>query len=438
MAMRLLTKMRFLNSASTIRHFHMSPALQKLTQFTLSDIGEGIREVTIREWFVKVGDNVEQFDDLCLVESDKASVTITSRYDGIIKSLHYEIGDTALVGKPLVDIDTLEGEQDDSKTDETKAHKEAEIPPKLKTEPTAFNVDQMFNKKLATPAVRRIAMENNISLTDVPGTGKAGRVMKEDILNFLNQVGEQPKKLPRDEEQVVPSSGEKVVPVSGIKKVMVKTMTESSKIPTFGFYDEVNLTKLVELRNDIKDFAKSKGTTITYLPFFIKAMSKCIEMYPEVNSVLDESNENIIIKYYHNIGIAVDTPKGLVVPNIKNVQNLSISQINRELNIIMENGRNGKLLPSDMSKGTISISNIGAIGGTYAVPLINPPEVCILAIGKIRPVLQLNEENKVVNTYVCYLSWTADHRLIDGATMARFSNMFKQYVENPPLLILDL
>uniref|UniRef100_A0A170W977 Lipoamide acyltransferase component of branched-chain alpha-keto acid dehydrogenase complex, mitochondrial n=1 Tax=Triatoma infestans TaxID=30076 RepID=A0A170W977_TRIIF len=113
-------------------------------------------------------------------------------------------------------------------------------------------------------------------------------------------------------------------------------------------------------------------------------------------------------------------------------------QINRELNILMDNGRNGKLMPSDMSKGTISISNIGAIGGTYAVPLINPPEVCILAIGKIRSVLQLNEENKVVNSHVCYLSWTADHRIIDGATMARFSNMFKQYIENPHLLILDL
>ncbi|XP_073987348.1 dihydrolipoamide branched chain transacylase E2 [Rhodnius prolixus] len=437
MALRLLTKMRFFNSALTVRHFHLTSAAQKLTQFTLSDIGEGIREVTVKEWFVKVGDNVEQFEDICLVESDKASVTITSRYDGIIKNLYYEVGDIALVGKPLVDIDTIESEQEEPKPDVTKAGKVGETPPIPKTEQIIHNVD-IYNKKLATPAVRRIAMEYNVKLTDVPGSGKDGRIMKEDILNFLNQATKKTEKLPTDEVQVVPTGGEKIVPVSGIKKVMVRTMIESSKIPTFGYYDEVNMTKLVELRKDIKYFSKSKGITITYLPFFIKAMSKCIEIYPELNSSLDESNENIIIKYYHNIGVAVDTPKGLVVPNIKNVQNLSIAQINRELNTLMDNGRNGKLLPNDMTKGTISISNIGAIGGTYAVPLINPPEVCILAVGKIRSVPQFNEDHKVVHSHVCYLSWTADHRIIDGATMARFSNLFKQYVENPSLLMLDL
>ncbi|KAK9509864.1 hypothetical protein O3M35_004764 [Rhynocoris fuscipes] len=278
-------------------------------------------------------------------------------------------------------------------------------------------------------------MEHNVSLENIPGTGKDGRIMKEDILNFLNKITK-PKEIQLDDQNS--NNEDKIIPITGIRKVMVKTMTESNKIPTFGFFDEINVTKLVNFRNDIKDLAKNNGINITYMPFFIKALSKSIDKFPEINSSIDENCENMIIKTNHNIGIAIDTPKGLVVPNIKNVQSLSIAQINKELNVLIEKGRKNQLTPYDFAKGTISISNIGALGGTYAVPLINPPEVCIVAIGAFRTVPKFIENDKIIKNFSCYLSWTADHRVIDGATMARFSNMFKYYIENPYYLLLDL
>ncbi|KAL3868353.1 hypothetical protein ACJMK2_041167 [Sinanodonta woodiana] len=428
----------------------------KVESFNLSDIGEGIREVEIKEWFVKVGDRVSQFESICEVKSDKAAVTITSRYDGIIRKIYYEVDDIALVGKPLVDIE-LDG-------DASADSKRIEV---VETESGSSADDLMTKDKgpsaLATPAVRKIAIENKINLSEVKGTGKDGRVMKEDILQFLEDKENKkkdtvkPTTVPKEQPLVPPLAKPKSVPslpqkptprpvigqnktepIKGIRKAMVKTMTEALKIPPFGYYDEVDVTQLVKLRYETKAVAEERGTRISYMPYIIKAASLALLQYPILNSSVDEKCENITYKVAHNIGLAMDTKEGLLVPNVKNVQSLTIFEIASELNRLQTLGDAGKLGAEDLTGGTFSLSNIGSIGGTYARPVIVPPEVAIGALGKIQVLPRFDENGHVKKAHIMFVSWSADHRIIEGATMARFSNLWKSYLENPSLMLLDL
>lgn len=454
MVLRVLFKANTLySSINKVRFYKTSAVLLKTVQFKLSDIGEGIREVTVREWSVEVGDVVSQFDNICSVESDKATVTITSRYDGKISKLYYEVGEVALVGKPLVDIDVKDGDVSIEESASVSSEK-----PELESSPVSLpssssetnnavkstenltsRVDHdpgYTNRALATPAVRRIAKENNINLSNVSPSGKKGRVLKEDILRHLTENEGKDGKV--TEKGSIHTPMETIIKIQGVKKVMVKSMTKSHSIPSFGYCDEIDMSKLVMMRNEVKDFAKSKNINITYMPFFIKALSKALLEYPILNASIDENCENIIMKASHNIGIAMDTKDGLIVPNIKSVQKLSIPEITSELNRLLKAGRESSLGPSDMSGGTITISNIGIIGGTYVRPLILPPEICIVGLGQTRLVPAISENGDVTKVYQMAASWTADHRVIDGATMARFNNLWKTYIENPNYLLLDL
>ncbi|KAL4236857.1 hypothetical protein ACF0H5_005242 [Mactra antiquata] len=447
------------------RSIHISPCLNEIVQFNLSDIGEGIREVQIKEWYVNVGDTISQFDSLCEVQSDKASVTITSRFDGVVSKLCYDVDDIALVGKPLVEIETdsstdtdkLEGKYDESSSSSSSSSdSESYMEQRLRG-----------HKTLATPAVRKISKENKVRLSDVKGTGRDGRILKEDILNFIagkqpgvtqeitppapavsqpiasSPVVQQPATTPTP---VIPP---KITPqpvlgedtterIKGIRKAMVKTMTAAQTIPPFGYYDEIDLTELVRFREMIKQQALQRGVKFSYMPVFIKAVSMALREYPILNSSVDEKVENITYKASHNIGLAMDTKDGLLVPNIKNVQSLSIYEIASELNRLHALGLAGKLGTDDLTGGTFSLSNIGSIGGTYARPVILPPEVAIGALGKIQALPRFDDEDNLVKRYIMQVSWSADHRVIEGATMARFSNLWKSYLENPTSMILDL
>ncbi|KAM3668599.1 lipoamide acyltransferase component of branched-chain alpha-keto acid dehydrogenase complex, mitochondrial isoform 2-T2 [Ammospiza maritima maritima] len=404
----------------------------QIVQFKLSDIGEGITEVTVKEWYVKEGDSVSQFDSICEVQSDKASVTITSRYDGIIRKLHYSIDDTAFVGKPLVDIEI------DASKGVASEEDVVETPPMSHEEHTHQEIKG--HKTLATPAVRRLAMENNIKLSEVVGTGKDNRILKEDILNYLaKQTGailppspkaeivppqrraEAVPAAPKDKARKIPlpvsrpiafAGKDKTEPVTGFQKAMVKTMSAALKIPHFGYSDEIDLTQLVQLREELKPVAEMRGVKLSFMPFFIKAS--------------------------HNIGVAMDTEQGLIVPNVKNVQVCSVFDIAVELNRLQSLGSAGQLGTSDLTGGTFTLSNIGTIGGTYAKPVILPPEVAIGAFGKIQVLPRFNSKGEVVKAQIMNVSWSADHRIIDGATMARFSNLWKSYLENPTSMLLDL
>ncbi|XP_043941711.1 lipoamide acyltransferase component of branched-chain alpha-keto acid dehydrogenase complex, mitochondrial isoform X2 [Protopterus annectens] len=430
----------------------------QIVQFKLSDIGEGITEVTVKEWYVKEGDSVSQFDSICEVQSDKASVTITSRYDGVIRKLYYNIDDIAFVGKPLVDIET------DAVKDVASEEDVVEAPAVSHEEQTHQEIKG--HKTLATPAVRRLAMENNIKLSEVVGTGKDGRILKEDILDYLSKqtgailppspeleiIPPPPKAEPspalaKTEPRVATKSVTKPVvftgkdrtePVKGFQKAMVKTMSAALKIPHFGYCDEIDVSQLVQLRQDIKASSEARGIKLSFMPFFLKATSLGLLQYPVLNASVDENCQNITYKASHNIGIAMDTQQGLIVPNVKNVQSLSIFEIAAELNRLQTLGSTGQLGTTELTGGTFTLSNIGTIGGTYAKPVIMPPEVAIGAVGKIQVLPRFNSKGEVTKAHIMNVSWSADHRIIDGATMSRFSNLWKSYLENPASMLLDL
>ncbi|XP_076168672.1 dihydrolipoamide branched chain transacylase E2 isoform X2 [Ptiloglossa arizonensis] len=386
--------------------------------------------------FVKAGDRVSQFDNICEVQSDKASVTITSRYDGLIKTVHYKVNDVALIGSSLLDI-----ELDDNNRN-TEAERIKDKPqPTIKTENMSSTVSEGMEhvvlngveKALATPAVRRIAMENNIKLKDVVSTGKGGRVLKEDILAHLEKKISASSAEKRVEEK---STAGKAVSIKGYSKHMWKTMTQSLSIPHFVYSDECNVGKLMNYRNEVKDSLREQGVSLSLMPFFVKAASRALEKVPQLNAWLDEDNQTIRVIENHNIGIAMDTPEGLIVPNIKSVQNLSILEIAKELNRLQELGRKTSLPLHDLTDTTFSLSNIGVIGGTYMKPVILPPQIVIGAFGKIQKLPQFDDKENVITANIISVSWAADHRVVDGVTMARYSNFWRYYVENPVFLLI--
>uniref|UniRef100_A0A182P7W6 Dihydrolipoamide acetyltransferase component of pyruvate dehydrogenase complex n=1 Tax=Anopheles epiroticus TaxID=199890 RepID=A0A182P7W6_9DIPT len=433
------------------RALHTTSVLDRVVSFHLSDIGEGIREVTVKEWYVKVGDVVEQFDNLCEVQSDKASVTITSRYDGKILKLHHDVDSIALVGKPLLDFDVEdeEGEESGSSSSDSSSDEEDAKPAPQQAAGQGVGGQAAVGKVLATPAVRRIAMENKVDLSKVPATGRNGRVLKGDVLEFLQVI---PKGTVKPHPSLVPPTGAKeqrkpeqpidlkqaetVVPLKGVAKAMIRSMTEALKIPHFAYCDEVDVSRLVEVRSQLKEEAARQGVKLTYMPFFLKAASNALLQHPILNSSFDEAAESVIYKSYHNISVAMQTPQGLVVPNVKHVEQKSILQIAHELNALQERGAKGALTPNDFANGTFALSNIGIIGGTYTHPVVIAPQVAIGGLGKTRVLPRFDEAGKVVPAHIMVVSWTADHRVIDGVTMASFSNLWKQYLENPNLLML--
>lgn len=452
--------------SSHARQFHTTTIQRaEIVKFHLSDIGEGIKEVTVKEWFINVGDKVSQFDQLCEVQSDKASVTITSRYDGIIKKIHFQVDEIAQTGDALVDIETI-GE-DDSSSSDSSSDSDAEV-----QELEAINVGEEspgkhHKKALAAPAVRRIATEHGVHITEVMGSGREGRVLKEDILSYIEQrKGEEAGSIKSHLKQpvqadaksgkpktesirsappsiktlpvTVASSEDKTVPLKGITKAMNKAMSESLKIPHFGYSDEIDIGRLVDVRKRLKASTAEKGIKLSYMPFFVKACSMALAEYPIMNSYFNAQQETITYKADHNIGVAMDTAHGLLVPNIKRVQLLSVLEIAQELNRLQELGWAGKLGESELKGGTFALSNIGSIGGTYASPVIFPPQVAIGAIGRVQALPRFDEHDNVIKAHIVKFSWSADHRVLDGATVARFSNAMKGYLEEPASMVMNL
>ncbi|VEN50904.1 unnamed protein product [Callosobruchus maculatus] len=454
-----------LKNTPQVRFYHIGSSLAARISFNLADIGEGIKEVVVKEWFVKEGDTVKQFDDICEVQSDKASVTITSRYDGVIAKLHYKIDDVALVGKPLVDI---EADQDDGPETQPEPQpkpeskpeipvKEVPLQPQPKQEavekisirreqgPVSSTTNEVVNSNngvLCIPAVRRLAKEHNLDLTKIKGTGRDGRILKEDVLNYLESLEAPPPPVQKlapttspSRVQSVPSDTDRVEPIKGFQKAMVKTMTESLNIPHFVYADELKITRLSELRKILK---ASHNQSISFMPFLIKAVSNALQRYPVLNSSIDDRCENVIYHARHNIGVAMDTKVGLAVPVIKDVQNLGILEINEELKRLIQSGKQGVFKPSDLAGGTFAVSNIGSIGGTYMKPVILPPQVAIIAIGTSQLLPRYDENRNIVPEEIANISVAADHRVIDGATVANFVKILKKQVENPYLLFLNI
>ena len=430
------------------------------TPFKLADIGEGISEVEITEWFVKEGDKVEEFDRLCEVQSDKATVEITSPHECTIESLAYAVGDMAKVGTPLLHM-ILEGEDAPDAPAEAPAAAAAAAAPAAAASGGAPSAAAAATggKVLATPATRHIAKQHNLDLGAVAGTGRDGRVTKEDVLAYMSGAAPAaaaaatpaaaapvaPAAAPAAPlpaatlKSAVPLAEDRVEPIKGIRKAMFAQMTAALAVPSFGFADEVRMDELMALRKVLKPMATAHGVpNFTLMPLLVKATSLALSEHPLLNSQISADGKQLVYKASHNIGVAMDTPSGLLVPNIKDVQQRTLLSIALELARLAADAKAGKLQPADLKGGTFTLSNIGNLGGTYTGPVINLPEVAIAGMGKIRPTPRFNDEGELVKEAVMQISWTADHRVIDGASMARFSNSWIGYLETPGTMLLHL
>ncbi|KAJ1966340.1 hypothetical protein IWQ62_002447 [Dispira parvispora] len=455
------------NNSLQRRAFSGTPSTFKVIPFNLADIGEGITECEIIQWFVKPGDSIAQFDKICEVQSDKASVEITSRYDGTVSKLHYEAGEMANVGKPLVDIE-VGGESDSvaespkTPSDTVAASATPQPAPTQPAEVKPFSLSSSGQEILTIPAVRRLAKENSVDLTKVTGTGKAGRITKEDVLRYMAGKQEQPAVTPQSTASVsvvAPVSQDEEKPLTAMQKAMFKSMTASLAIPHFGFSDEFEMDACMVQRQSLNQWLASQGTEsgfaiskVSYMPFFIKALSIALKKYPILNAALLNgdggiSQVKLLYRASHNIGVAMDTPQGLVVPNIKNVQNKSLLEIAEELQRLMVAGKANALTPADLQNGTVTLSNVGMIGGINLNPVLVTSQLCIGAIGKMRRLPRFEmvrdpqtgvESERVVPKHLVRVSWSADHRIIDGATMASFAAYWQHLLQNPSLMLAQL
>jgi len=410
--------------------------------FILPDIGEGIVECELVEWLVKEGEVIVEDQPIADVMTDKALVQIPAMHSGVVDKLYYKQGEIAKVHSPLFAM-TPEG---DSTTTES-VSTEPEVTPvaNLGTadvtaqKSTSVVADKIANnasiavdgKALASPAVRRVARELDINIHQVAGSGKKGRVYKDDVVAH-SQSG-------LCTLNTVVTGGTSVEPIRGIKKVMATAMQNSvSTIPHFTYCEEIDLTELIALRGELKEVYAKQDIKLTMMPFFMKAMSLAIKEYPLVNTKVNDDCTELTYFNDHNIGMAVDSKVGLLVPNIKQVQTKSILDLANDIMRLTNDARSGRVASEDLKGGTITISNIGAIGGTVATPIINKPEVAIVALGKLQKLPRFNEQGEVEARSIMQVSWSGDHRVIDGGTIARFCNLWKSFLEKPSHMLVHM
>ncbi|XP_078435800.1 2-oxoacid dehydrogenases acyltransferase family protein [Wolffia australiana] len=435
-----------LHSFKTSRHFSahgwVDPPAGAVVEVPLAQTGEGIAECEILKWFVHEGEDVDEFQSLCEIQSDKATMEITSRYKGKIQQILFSPGDTVKVGETLLKILVEENEADDKTLESLDAFDDLNSHEGELTNASLLNKES-YRGVNSTPAVRHLAKHYGLDINDIKGTGKNGRILKEDVINFAIGRGALPES---SKEEIINRGknddrmdfGDKVVHLTGFQRAMVKSMTNAVKIPHFHYLEEINFDALVKLKETFRDENNDPEIKHTYLPFLIKSLSLALGKHPLLNSsFLEESNE-IILKGSINIGVAVATPHGLAVPNIKKVQSLSILEITRELMRLQKLAATNKLHADDIAGGTLTLSNIGSIGGSFGCPLINSPEVAIIALGRIRNLPRFGSDGSVSSAATANVVIGADHRVIDGAAVARFCNDWKALIERPLSLLLHL
>ncbi len=414
-------------------------------KFCLPDIGEGIKDVIITDLLVKEQQNVNKNDTVLIVESDKASMEIPIKDDCIIKSIHIKVGDTVSPGDLLFNVNSINNKEiSNIKSNEQQVDKnKIDISTESKELAKVKELTKEQDKEpiiYTSPSVRKLARELNCDLKSIKGTGKNGRITIEDVKNnkSISEFKETDIKKSNDSNDIFNQSSKwgltEKLSLNTIKKTTAKRLHDSwASIPHVTQFDECDITKLDKIRKIIKSKNTDSKIKVSFIPFFIKAIQKVLEHYPIFNTSLSENGDYLIQKKYFNIGIAVNTDRGLVVPVIKDVNNKSIKSIAKELTILISKAKNKRLTIEDMSGGSITISSLGNIGGNFFTPLINPPEVAILGISKIniKPILI---SNKFRARKIIPISLSYDHRVIDGSDAANFTNFFSKLISNPTLL----
>ncbi|WP_027417718.1 dihydrolipoamide acetyltransferase family protein [Aneurinibacillus terranovensis] len=437
-------------------------------QFKLPDIGEGIHEGEIVKWHIKEGDQVEEDQIILEVQNDKAVVEIPSPVNGKVLSIKVEEGTVAVVGDVLVEFDA-EGAANETPAEapaEPSAPAQFQATPAQQPQAESTPVSQAQapvqqnnqpvdeNKKvLATPSVRKFARELGVNIRAVNGTGKNGRITREDVQQFANggqaapqalqtgaQAARETQAAPAAQAAVTTAAGlEERKPLKGIRKAIAAAMVKSAyTAPHVTVMDEVDVTKLVEMRERFKPIAAKKEVKLTYLPFIVKAVIAGLREFPEMNASIDDEKNEIVLKKYYNIGIATATDEGLMVPVVKEADRKPIWKIASDIAELAAKARDRKASADELKGSTFSITNIGSAGGMFFTPVINYPEVAILGVGRIAKKPVVNENDEVVVAPVLALSLSFDHRLIDGEMAQLFMNYIKQLLQNPELLVMEV
>lgn len=381
--------------------------------FALPDLGEGMAEAEIRRWLVREGDSVEEHQTVLEVETDKAVVEVPAPRRGRVMNIIRHEGELVKVGEVLMTI-AEDGEA-------------AGEPGRKESLSIVGILPEEEDEILATPAVRVLAKELGIRLGEITGSGPGGSITREDVIEVSNKVNKAEEHFGRIER----------IPLRGLRKTIARNLLLSQKKTAFVTgMDEADITDLWSLRDREKKLLMDKGVHLTFLPFFIKAVYHALQEHPMLNSSVDEDKEELIIRKYYNIGIAVDTPDGLMVPVIRDAAKKTIFELAKEIQELSQKARERKIKLDEMKGGTFTITNYGHFGGTFATPIINYPEAAILGTGKLsdKPWVK---NGQIAIRKILPISLTFDHRVTDGVDASRFLTKVINYLEDPALLFIE-
>jgi pyruvate dehydrogenase E2 component (dihydrolipoamide acetyltransferase) len=432
-------------------------------EFKLPELGENITNADVVRVLVREGEVIAANDSVVELETEKAVVELPCPHAGKVAKIHVAKGQTIKVGQPLLTIESEDAESalaEKPKTESGKRKAEAVAKaPTVEAQAPSPTVSGPEAPLPAGPESRRLARELGVDLSHVQGTGKQGRITPEDVraaasaaaLPASAPASPHPNPLPTNLRSAPGEGTERVVPpgepgqdaygpvrrerMSRVRRTIAAQMVKSaSTIPHVTNFDDADVTDLENIRKTIPPEYVGPTAKLTALPFAVKAIALALRQHPTLNASLDEEKEEVVYKQYVNVGVAVDTPRGLVVPVLRNADQRDVFEIARELTAMAARARAVEFSLDDLRGGTFTVSNLGAVGGAYSTPIINHPEVAILLLGRSRWLLRMRE-GAVENRLMMPLSISYDHRVVDGATAGRFLNRVIDYLQSPGKLL---
>ncbi len=399
-------------------------------EFHMPDVGEGLAEVEVSEWKIAVGDWVEENQEIADIETDKSIVSMPAPATGRIVHLAAAVGERVPVGDLLLVMDVADPGTAD--TADAGAPAAGTAAANVAAPPLETAAGAPAGNVPAAPSARRLARELGVDLTAVPGSGPRGRILPEDVQRHFDSLSGSAAAAAAGDTAVAAVTADEEVPLRGIRRRVAETLAKSYReIPHVAGFHEFVVGRLVAERERLKPEAESRGVKLTYLSFVVKAVALALRQHPWLNASLDESREMIVLKKARDIGIAVSSSEGLVVPVVKRADGRDLFEIGVEIQRLCDAAEQHELTPEDMRGGTFTISNVGPAGGHYGTSLIRPPEVAILGLGRIvdRAVV---ENGSVVARPVLPVSLTFDHRVVDGAQALAFVGQLREYLEQDP------
>ena len=417
-----------------------------MMEFKLPDVGEGMHEGEIIQWLIKEGDAVKQDQPIVEVQTDKVNAELTAPAAGVVKKIFFSVGDIVEVGTTIF---TIQEENDVSVPDTGISEEENQVGQSGDVNVNAEHITTKHHhqavRALATPFVRQMAREMKIDIEKVKGSGPAGRITESDLKQFKENdsftrenAKQHDDKTGQELAPIMGNEREERIPLKGIRKKIAEHMVKSvSTIPHVTHVDELEMDRLKEFKNQLKEYSDDKDIKLTFLPFFVKAIVIALKEFKTLNASIDERTNEIILKNYYHIGIATNTNEGLIVPVIKHADQKTIFQLADEIRQLATQAREGKLSIDQITGSTFTISNVGPIGGMHATPIINYPEAAILALHKMEHRMVVRDLKGVIRLMM-NMSLSFDHRLIDGVTAVQFTNKIKELLENPIRLVVEM